>query len=273
MKTIKAFILSTMLLCAIGAEAQVVLPQGRNVEFGLQAHRGIAARYPENSIISFKEAAKIPYYFGMETDVQMTKDGVLVCMHDNTIDRTTNGTGKVSDYTWSELRKLRLDGGYGWSDKYAGKLRVPTFEQYLKICKKANLVPYVELKLLTLEGVRKTIKTLHDMGFEGKYVLSSFHWSYLREAAKYTDAPLEFMASRKKWTDENLQSLKKIKSAVIRPAAKHLTQEFVDKCHSMGFVVECYGIKVGDAKMVAKLRKWGVKGGTCNDWQGLNLDK
>ena len=269
----KFLIAAVLCVMALDCFAEVTLPKGRNVEFGLQAHRGISARYPENSIVAFKEAGKVPYYFGMETDVQMTSDGVLVCMHDNTIDRTTNGAGKVSDYTWAELSKLRLDGGYGWNDKYAGKLRIPTFEQYLKICKKANLVPYVELKLLTSEGVRKTIEMLHDMGFEGKYVLSSFKWKYLKEAAKYSDAPLEFMAGSKKWTDENLQSLKKIKNAVIRPAAKFVTKEFVDKCHSMGFVVECYGIKVGDAKMVAKLRKWGVRGGTCNDWKGLNLDK
>ena len=272
MKTIKAILLSVMLLCAFGADAQVQLPKGRELSFGLQAHRGLSHRYPENSIPAFREAAKVPHYFGMETDVQMTSDGVLVCMHDTSLKRTTNGTGKVSDYIWAELRKLRLDGGTGWNDKYAGKLRIPTFKQYLKICKKANLVPYVELKRLSLEGVRKSIKMLHDMGFEGKYVLTSFKWSYLKEAAKHTNAPLEFMAGRKKWTDENLQALKEVKNAVIRPSAKHLTREFVEKCHSMGFTVECYGIKVGNAEQVARLKEWGVKGGTCNDWKGLNLE-
>ena len=193
MKSQKLILIVMALILAFGSNAQTVLPKGRNVEFGLQAHRGLSNRYPENTLLAFQEAAKVPYYFGMETDVQMTKDGVLVCMHDDTLDRTTDATGAVSDYTWAELKKVWIDGGTGWNEKYYHKLRIPTFKQYLQVCKKANLVPYVELKLLNPEGIRKTIEMLHDMGFEGKYVLSSFKWHYLEEAAKYSNAPLEHM--------------------------------------------------------------------------------
>ena len=259
-----------VVIFAIEGFAQVVFPVGRDLKFGLQAHRGLSHRYPENTALAFREAGKVPYYFGMETDVQMTSDGVLVCMHDKTLDRTTDATGKVSDYTWAELRKVWIDGGSGWDDKYTHKLRIPTFKEYLKICKKAKLVPYVELKRLTPEGVRKTIEMLHEMGFEGKYVLTSFRWNYLREAAKYTDAPLEFM--HKKWSVEMLSEIKDVKNAVIRPKAGHITKEFVDYCHSQGLVVECYGIPVHSAEFVAKLRSWGIRGGTCNDWQNLNLE-
>ena len=269
---IKATILALVaLLFAFEGVAQVELPKGRDVAFGLQAHRGLSNRYPENTVLAFREAGKVPCYFGMETDVQMTKDGVLVCMHDKTIDRTTNGTGKVSDYTWKELRKLWIDGGTGWNEKYAKKLRVPTFKEYLKICKKTNLVPYVELKLLTPEGIKKTIEMLHDMGFEGKYVLTSFKWSYLKEAAKYSNAPLEFMHTR--YTPEVVDKLKGVKNAVVRPMARRTTKELVDYCHSLGLIVECYGLPMRDAEYVDKLRSWGVKGGTTNDYQWLNLSK
>ena len=104
-------------LFALEAAAQVTFPKGRDVAFGLQAHRGLSHRYPENTVLAFREAAKVPYYYGMETDVQMTKDGVLVCMHDNTLDRTTNFTGRVSDYTWAQLKKAWIDGGTGWDAK------------------------------------------------------------------------------------------------------------------------------------------------------------
>ena len=251
--------------------AQVTLPKGRDVEFGLQAHRGLSHRYPENTVVAFREAAKVPYYYGMETDVQMTSDGVLVCMHDKTIDRTTNGTGKVSDYTWKELKKLWIDGGTGWNEKYAQKLHIPTFKEYVKICKKANLVPYVELKFLTLEGVRKTIETLHKMGMKNKYVLTSFRWEYLKEAAKYSDAPLEFMHVR--YTTDLVDQVKGIKNCIIRPMARRTSKELVDYCHSQGLMVECYGLPMRDAKYVDTLRSWGVKGGTANDWQWLNLKK
>ena len=269
---IKTTILALVaLLFAFEGVAQVQLPKGRDVAFGLQAHRGLSNRYPENTVLAFREAGKVPCYFGMETDVQMTKDGVLVCMHDYTIDRTTNGTGKVSDYTWKELRKFWIDGGTGWNDKYTHKLRIPTFKEYLKVCKKANLVPYVELKLLTPEGIKKTIEMLHDMGFEGKYVLTSFKWSYLKEAAKYSNAPLEFM--HKRYTPEVVDKLKGVKNAVVRPMARRTTKELVDYCHSLGFIVECYGLPMRDAEYVDKLRSWGVKGGTTNDYQWLNLSK
>ena len=251
--------------------AQVSLPKGRDVEFGLQAHRGLSNQFPENTALAFREAGKIPYFFGMETDVQMTSDGVLVCMHDRSLDRTTDATGKVSDYTWAELRKVWIDGGTGWNEKSTHKLRIPTFKEYLKICKKANLVPYVELKELTPEGVRKTVEMLHKMGFKGKYVLTSFRWHYLKEAAKYSDAPLEFM--HKRYTTELVDSLKGVKNAVIRPMARRTTKELVDYCHSQGFIVECYGVPMRDPAFLRTLKSWGVKGGTSNDWQYLELDK
>lgn len=259
------------LLFAFEGIAQVQFPKGRDVAFGLQAHRGLSHRFPENTVVAFREAAKVPYFYGMETDVQMTKDGVLVCMHDYTIDRTTNGTGKVSDYTWKELRKFWIDGGTGWNDKYTHKLRIPTFKEYLKVCKKANLVPYVELKLISPEGIKKTIEMLHQMGFEGKYVLTSFKWDYLKEAAKYSNAPLEFM--HKRYTTELVDKIKGVKNCVIRPMARRTTKELVDYCHSQGLMVECYGLPMRDAEYVDKLRSWGVKGGTCNDYQWLNLGK
>ena len=268
---IKTTILALVaLLFAFEGVAQVELPKGRNLNFGLQAHRGLSNQFPENTVLAFREAGKVPCFFGMETDVQMTKDGVLVCMHDKTIDRTTNGTGKVSDYTWKELRKFWIDGGTGWNDKYTHKLRIPTFKEYLKVCKKANLVPYVELKLISPEGIKKTIEMLHQMGFEGKYVLTSFRWHYLKEAAKYSNAPLEFM--HKRYTPEIVDKLKGVKNAVIRPSARRTTKELVDYSHSLGFIVECYGLPMRDAEYVNTLRSWGVKGGTCNDYQWLKLD-
>ena len=270
---LKSFVfLALATLVAVSASAQTQLPKGRDVAFGLQAHRGLSHRYPENTVLAFREAGKVPYYFGMETDVQMTKDGVLVCMHDNTLDRTTNFTGRVSDYTWAQLKKAWIDGGTGWDAKYTHKLRIPTVKQYLQVCKKANLVPYVELKRLNNEGIRKTIELLHKMGFEGKYVLSSFKWHYLQEAAKYSNAPLEHMKS-KAWTKEIVDKVKAVKNGVARPSAKYVTEELANYCHEQGVILECYGIKVGKADMVQKLRKLGVKGGTCNDWQGLGLDK
>mgnify|MGYP003320115992 CR=1 FL=1 len=143
--------LVALLFAFEGVAQQVELPKGRNLNFGLQAHRGLSHRYPENTVLAFKEAGKVPYFYGMETDVQMTKDGVLVCMHDKTIDRTTNGTGKVSDYTWKELKKFYIDAGCKmWDKKFENKYHVATFKQYVKICKKE--VSIMETKVCTKCG-------------------------------------------------------------------------------------------------------------------------
>lgn len=64
-----------------------------------------------------------------------------------------------------------------------------------------------------------------------------------------------------------------MKNGVARPGAKYVTEELAKYCHEQGVTLECYGIKVGNTELVEKLRKLGVKGGTCNDWQRLGLDK
>ena len=253
------------------AELKPVKPVSR--EFVLQAHRGIAARYPENTSLSFSKAAEIPVYSGMETDVQMTKDGIIVCMHDKKLDRTTDGTGMVSQYTFNELQKFWIDGGYGWDEKYAKTLKIPTFATYLEACREGGLTPYVELKRVNEEGIRKTIEMLHDFGFDGKYVLTSFNWNSILTASKLTDAPLQFMKAGGRYTKEDVDTCSlRVKNLVIRPKSTDLTKEFVDYCHAKGLTVECYGIPVGDEKLVEQLIGWGVKGGTCNDWKGLGLD-
>ena len=241
-------------------------------DFILEAHRGLSNKFPENTSLSFFEAAKIPVYRGMETDVCMTRDSVLVCMHDDKLDRTTNGTGDTSDYTMKELQELWIDGGYGWDDKYRETLKIPTLETYLEACRLGGFIPYVELKHVGKEGIRKTIRTLEDNGFKGRYVLTSFSWKNILAASAMTDAPLEFM-TKKPFTAEMVDTCSaRVRNLVIRPKAESITGELVDYCRSKGITVECYGIPVGDAELVAKLRNWGVAGGTCNDWEGLGLD-
>ena len=76
------------------------------------AHRGWSGRYPENTMAAFEKAAALPVD-GLELDVRGTADGVPVLMHDETVDRTTNGTGRVTDFTLAQLKGL--DAGYRWS--------------------------------------------------------------------------------------------------------------------------------------------------------------
>lgn len=91
------------------------------------AHRGASGYAPENTMAAFAKAKEMNADY-IELDVQMSKDGHLVIMHDTTVDRTTDGTGKVGDLTLAELRQL--DAGSWFSPNFAGE-KVPTFDEVL----------------------------------------------------------------------------------------------------------------------------------------------
>lgn len=102
--------------------AEVALP-----ERGVCAHRGASATHPENTLPAFEEALRVGAHM-IEFDVKLTRDGAQVLMHDDTIDRTTNGHGKVSALTLKELKAL--DAGVRMDQRFAGT-RIPTFEEAL----------------------------------------------------------------------------------------------------------------------------------------------
>ena len=95
------------------------------------AHRGWSTNYPENTMIAFEKAIEIGVD-QIETDVRITKDGELVLIHDAAVDRTTNGTGKVCDFTFEELQ--RLDAGSWKSAEFAG-CRIPKLVDLMELVK------------------------------------------------------------------------------------------------------------------------------------------
>lgn len=234
--------------------------------FILEAHRGLSHEYPENTILAFEKAGQTDAYVGIETDVRQTSDGVLVCMHDATIDRTTNGTGNVNSLTFDQLQQYTIDGGNGWNEVYRGSLNVPTFLDFLTICRAYDKIPYVELKLHNQEGVNAVVSMLHENGFaDGSYVLASSSLDVLKYASTICDAPLEYMNNS--LTDEsNLAQYAKLRNIVMRPPANKLTLEFMERCKSNGLISECYGIGVGNIEQLSKLKSLDVFGGTCNFW-------
>ena len=238
----------------------------REGSFNLEAHRGFSDEFPENTTVSFEAAGKTGQFQGMETDVQMTKDNVLVCMHDNTLTRTMGISGKVSDYTYAELMEYYITGGNGWSDSFVGTCKIPTFEEFLNICHKYKMIPYVELKLLSHEGILKVIDTLRKNGFEdGSYVLTSFNKDYLDFASTLSDTPLEYLKSS--FSEQEIKELSQTRNLVLRVEAKNITESFMSTCFQYNIPVECWNLGVGNKSLLDKIKGWGVKGGTCNSWK------
>ena len=108
----------------------------------LIAHRGASGHAPENTLASFKKAVTLGATF-IETDLQLTRDARLVAIHDNTVNRTTNGKGAVHDMTLADLR--RLDAGSWFGIEFAGE-RIPTLDEVLDFAKKYDVIFYLEMK-------------------------------------------------------------------------------------------------------------------------------
>src|SRR3972149_9393656 len=100
------------------------------------AHRGFSGQAPENTLASFKKARELGSDM-IELDVRFSKDGHMVVMHDDTLDRTTNGRGKVADYTLKELKQL--DAGSWFAPQFSDE-RIPNLNEVLELAKGKILV-------------------------------------------------------------------------------------------------------------------------------------
>jgi glycerophosphoryl diester phosphodiesterase len=106
------------------------------------AHRGASGHAPENTLAAFRRAVELGAGF-IETDLRLTRDAHFVAVHDDTLERTTSGTGAVYEHTLAELRQL--DAGAWFGSEFAGE-KIPTLEEILALARRADVVFYLELK-------------------------------------------------------------------------------------------------------------------------------
>lgn len=121
------------------------------------AHRGLLQHAPENTLANFRACLELR--LGFEFDVRRTKDGHLVCVHDDTVNRTTNGTGNVADFTLEEV--LRLDAGSWFDSRFAGE-KVPTIEEVLKLVADHHQHDVLIAVDLKAEGVEQDVVRLAE---------------------------------------------------------------------------------------------------------------
>lgn len=146
------------------------------------AHRGYSAKYPENTLSAFKAVANIPIY-GVEFDVHLTKDGEMVIIHDERIDRTSNGKGYVKDMTLEELRQY--DFGSWFDKKFEGE-KIPTLSEVLDIFSNTKHILNIEIKsdIIPYEGLlEKILELVINKGFENRVIISSFDHEVIQKLA------------------------------------------------------------------------------------------
>ena len=138
------------------------------------AHRGFSGKYPENTLLAFEKAVEAQTD-GIELDVQLTKDGEIVIIHDETIDRTTNGKGLVVDYTYEELEKF--DASYIYTGQF-GFNKIPTLREYFNLIKDTNIITNIELKtgINEYQGIEEKVYNLiKEFQLEDRVIISSFN--------------------------------------------------------------------------------------------------
>lgn len=134
------------------------------------AHRGCSQRYPENTMLAFQKASEIKKLVGIELDIQLTKDNEIVVIHDERIDRTTEGVGYVKDFTLHELKKFHI---------YPNE-QIPTLQEVLDLLEerlKNGLLLNIELKNSAypyLEMEEKVLNLVAKKSIEKSIIYSSF---------------------------------------------------------------------------------------------------
>lgn len=153
----------------------------RDGNIGIVGHRGSAAVAPENTLSAFRIAIEQGVDF-VETDVQLTADGVPVLMHDPRVDRTTSGSGSLSRHTFADLRSL--DAGSWFSSEFVGE-QVPTLAEFTELIRPGTTRAFIELKGdWDAQSVNGVVGLLRAQNLTMRVVLASFEPIALEELRK-----------------------------------------------------------------------------------------
>ncbi|MBZ4687413.1 MAG: hypothetical protein JG764_1046 [Clostridiales bacterium] len=219
-------------------------------------HRGIPSRAPENTLEGFELALKLGVD-GLELDVQLTKDGVPVVIHDEQVNRTSNSHGYVKDYTYQELRLL--DFGCSFSSEFKG-LKIPALEEVLQLLHDYDTYLNLELKsgIIRYEGIEeKVIELVEKYDYVEKTVISSFnHYSLLKckeISSKIRTGTLYFAGLVEPWI-----YAKRIDSEFIHPYYYNINLDIVQGAHENG--VGVFPFVVNDVRLAKKFQEMNVDG-------------
>ena len=151
----------------------------------VMAHRGYSGVYPENTMLSFREAVKVGCD-AIEMDVHETRDGRLVVIHDERLDRTTDGSGRICDHSFAELQQVNAAARY--KGKYAPE-HIPSFDEYCEWASGESVGHNIEIKTDKIyyhDIERKIWATIERYGLEKKVMFSSFNHFSLRKILEIT---------------------------------------------------------------------------------------
>ncbi len=211
-------------------------------------HRGAKGYEPENTIIAFQKAIDLGCD-GIELDVHLSSDGEIIVIHDETIDRTTNGKGIVNQMKLSELKTFRINK----------KHEIPTLKEVFELIN-YNFLINIELK--SYETAGKVVEFIENQVFNNNrtlesIIVSSFDWNALQQVRFLND---EIQIGVLTATDLDLafSFAKFIKAKTINPYFHLLNEENVDKTQKKGFEIHTW--TVNGTEDIEKMKALKVNG-------------
>ena len=222
------------------------------------AHRGVSGLERENTCPAFV-AAGVKSYYGVETDVRMTKDGKFIICHDGDLMRVGGLNISIEESTFAELRKVRLKD----TDDVTARedLCLPSLQEYIAICRKYDKQSILELKGEIPENkIVKMVELIQSMGWYERTTFISFcgdNLTILRN--NFPNADIQFLSM--KCGEEEIAFMEKHGFAADL-FHKVITKDLVDALHTKGIKVNCW--TVDDLDTAARMRDYGVDFITSN---------
>ncbi len=202
------------------------------------AHRGASSLAPENSLPAFRLAGEYGYW-GAECDASVTKDGVWVLMHDQTVDRMTNGRGPVGGFTLEEIRKFRIDAGA--NGRFYTDLQVPTLEEFLQICKAYDMTPVVEIKTVQEDADYDTLATLlRQTQMEDRAVVLCFDDQKLQKLREVS--PVQMMLLSNRPSKAAVDRVLELENCDLALEYRHCSGALVNYAKEKGILLNVYTV-------------------------------
>lgn len=219
------------------------------------AHRGAAGTYPENTMLAFEKALEVGAD-GIELDVQLSADGEVVVIHDETIDRTTNGSGEVRSFTLQELKSYQASYTFNVGNLFTP---IPTLREVFQFLSNNNLICNIELKNSVFEYVgleKKVYDLIQEFHLSERVIISSFHHRslmYMKEFAPQLEySPLYGEPLFQPWDYVRMMGL-----SSAHPAYRTLDPFTVQKFAESNIAIRCYTVNA--KKKIQQALSWGVE--------------
>ena len=191
------------------------------------AHRGASGYAPENTLAAFQRAVELGAGF-IETDLHLTRDARFVAIHDDTLERTTNGRGRVHDFTLAELREL--DAGLWFDRQFSGE-RIPTIEEILAFSLKHDAIFYLDAKYNAAWGMHHSlVGALRDAQNTARTIVLSADGSVLESLRRLDPSVMAGLLYAEGGADAVKTSLE-VGARQLCPRMELATPELVKQAH------------------------------------------